>query len=372
MQKHIVMIIANSPNPSYFNWFAELNNKTKEFKLTYVFLLTENTNMADVYKANDVDVRWYKFNYAKSKPLQYLRLTFQLLKLFLKLKPDIVHSNLFDDSLPALFAAKLAVIKKRIITKQDTGFHILYHPKHIKLDKFNNTNSTHIIPTSTETKELIMKYENPDISKVKIISHGMSEAGITKATPEQVAEFKAKYKLENKIVAGTVSRYIELKGYRYIIDAAKIAIQKYPNLHFLFIGTGEQKEELSSLISLNKLENHITLTGRVDFNLIPAAYKSMDLFIHASEVEAFGFVFAEAMFNKVPVISTNVGGARDALKHKESAYITKFKDSEDIAEGIDFMMQSDRKLIAERAYQICRQKFAIEIMWENYKTIYNS
>lgn len=366
------MIIANSPNPSYFNWFAELNNKTKEFKLTYVFLLTQNTNMTEAYKASGVKAIWYPFNYTKSKPLQYLRLTFQLLKLFLKIKPDIVHTNLFDDSLPGLLAARLAGVKKRIITKQDTGFHILYHPKHIKLDIFNNTNATHIIPTSTETKELILKYENPDASKVRVISHGMSEAGITNATSEQVAEFKTKFGLTNKIVIGSVSRYIELKGYRYIIGAAKIAVQKYPNLHFLFIGTGEQKNELELLISLNKLGNHITLTGRIDFNLISAAYKSMEVFIHASEVEAFGFVFAEAMFNKVPVISTKVGAVRDALTHKENAYITKFKDPEDIAAGIDFMMQNDRKLIASKAYEICRKKFAIEIMWENYKTIYNS
>ncbi len=372
MPKHVILIIANSPNPSYFSSFAELNKKSKEFKLTYIFLLTENTNKSEDFKLNGVDVHWFRFNYAKSKPFQYLRLTFQLLKLFLKLKPDIVHSNLFDDSLPALFAAKLAGVKKRIITKQDTGYHILYHPKYIKLDKFNNSNATHIIPTSSETKELIMHYENPDIAKIRVISHGMSEAGITKSSPEQIETFKTKYHLENKIVLGSVSRYIELKGYRYIIGAAKIAVTKYPNLHFLFIGSGQQKEELSTLISQNKLENHITLTDRIDFNLIPTAYQCMDIFIHASEVEAFGFVFAEAMFNKVPIISTNVGAVRDALTHKENAYVTQFKNSEDIAAGIDFMMQNDRAKIAKKAYAICRDKFSIETMWENYKTIYNS
>ena len=172
-------------------------------------------------------------------------------------------------------------------------------------------------------------------------------------------------------MVGTVSRYIELKGYRYIINAARLAIQKYPNLHFLFIGMGEQQDELSLLVSHNKLENHITITGKIDFELISAAYKSMDIFIHASEIEAFGFVFAEAMFNKVPIISTRVGAVRDALTHKENAYVTKFKDPEDIAAGIDFMMQANRKEIAEKAYAICCEKFAIEKMWENYKAIYN-
>lgn len=372
MQKHIVMIIANSPNPSYFNWFAELNNRTKEFRLTYIFLLTANTTMAETFKANGVDVHWLHFDYTKHKPLQFITLAIRLFFKFRKLKPDVVHTNLFDDSLPALFAAKLAKVKTRVVTKQDTGYHILYHPKYIRMDKFINSNATHIIPTSIETKELILKYENPDVSKIKIISHGMSETGITKATPQQIAEFKNKFSLENKIVAGSVSRYIELKGYRYIIQAAKTAIKKYPDLHFVFIGSGQQKEELTLLIRLHKLEKHVTLTDRIDFSLIPAAYQSMDIFIHASEVEAFGFVFAEAMFNKVPIISTNVGAVRDALTHKENAYITKFKDPDDIVAGIDFMMQNDRKKIAEKAYTICKERFSIETMWENYKTIYRS
>jgi glycosyltransferase involved in cell wall biosynthesis len=366
------MIIANSPNPSYFKWFAQLNAKEKLFRLTYVFLLTENTHMEEAFKADGVDVRWFYFNYTKSKYLQFIRLTFQLRNLFRELKPDVVQTNLFDDSLPGLLAAKLAGVKKRVVTKQDTGYHILYHPHYIRLDKFINSNATHILPTSIETKELIMKFEAPPESKVTIVNHGMSEEGITRTTPEKIAEFKKKYKLENKIVIGSVSRYIELKGYRYIIAAAKIAVQKYPNIHFIFIGTGQQKEELEALVLQNKLDNHITLTGRIDFDQIPTAYQCMDIFIHASEVEAFGFVFAEAMFNKVPIISTNVGAVRDAMTNRENVFVTKFKDPESIAEGIDFMMNTDRKAIAEKAYKLCREKFSIEKMWDNYKKLFNS
>lgn len=366
------MIIANSPNPSYFKWFAELNSKEKQFKFTYVFLLAENTHMAEIFKSYGVDVRWYFFDYAKPKPIQFFRLTFQLWRLFIKLKPDVVQTNLFDDSLPGLFAARMAGIKKRIVTKQDTGYHILYQPRYIKLDKFINSNATHILPTSIETKELIMLHENPPVEKVKIFNHGMSEEGITKTTPQQVTEFKNKYKLENKIVIGSVSRFVELKGYRYIISAAKLAVKKHPNLHFIFIGSGQQKEELEALITQNKLEEYITLTGRIDFDLIPAAYQAMDIFIHASEVEAFGFVFAEAMFNKVPIISTKVGAVRDALTHKENVYITKFKDPEDIAAGIEFMLNTNRKEIADKAYVLCRERFSIEKMWGNYKNLFNS
>jgi glycosyltransferase involved in cell wall biosynthesis len=368
--KHVLLIIANSPNPSYFNWFAEINAKEKAVKFTYVFLCIDKPALIEKVKAEGVDSYWYYFNYAKSKPLQYVTLLFKLLFLFKRIKPDVVHTNLFDDSLPALLAARMAGVKNRIITKQDTGYHILYHPGYIALDKFNNRNAKHIIPTSQETRALILKYEKPDSKKVQIIHHGISEEKITKASPEQIQEFKKKYSLENKFVLGSVSRYIELKGYRYIIGAAGIIVKKHPDVHFLFVGDGQQREELQRLIDDNGLSDHITLTGKIDFSLVPVAYKCMDVFIHASEVEAFGFVFAEAIFNKVPIISTRVGAVRDELNHKENVFITEFKDPSSIAEGIEFMMSADRKLIAERALKIAKDKFAIEIMWNNYKKLY--
>ena len=51
---------------------------------------------------------------------------------------------------------------------------------------------------------------------------------------------------------------------------------------------------------------------------------------------------------------------------------TDARGDESIAEGIDFMMNTDRKAIAEKAYKLCREKFSIEKMWDNYKKLFNS
>jgi len=319
----------------------------------------------------EVNSFWFPFDYTKKKPFQYLRLVWQLFSLFRKIKPDAVHTNLFDDSLSGIFAAKLAGVKNRILTKQDTGFHILYQTSMIKFDRFNNRNATHIVPTSNDTKELILKHESPATDKVTVIPHGMSEKMVTRSTNQQKNDFLSKYNLQNKTVIGSVGRYIEIMGYRYIIEAAKLCVQKNSLLHFLFIGDGPQKEELENLIREHNLQKYITLTGRIDFDLIPAAYQCMDIFVHSAEAEPFGFVFPEAMFNKVPVVSTAVGAVKDGLTHKVNAYITKFKDPEDIASGIEFMLHHDRKEIAEKAYLVCREKYTVERMWNDYKKLYS-
>ena len=371
MPKHVVMIIANSPNPSYFSWFAEINKKEKVFIFTYIFLSTEKPDQI-INKVAEMGVasHWYYFNYAKRKHLQYILVCFKLFSLFRKIKPDVVQTNLFDDSLMGLFAAKLAGVKKRVLTKQDTGFHIRYAAKGIKYDKFNNRNATDIIPVSEESYELIMKYEKPDVKKVKIIHHGVDKDFIDSSTKEQVELLKTKFNLHNKIVIGTVARYVELKGYREIVGAAAISCKKHSNIIFIGVGWGEQINELNDLIKTHKLENTFLLPGRVEYDLIPAFYKCLDIYIHASHYEPFGFVIAEAMFSKVPIISTPVGAARDVLVHTESGYIAKINDPADIAAGITYMLEHNKKEIAERAYEIAKKQFAKEVMWNNYKALF--
>jgi glycosyltransferase involved in cell wall biosynthesis len=371
MAKHVVMIIANSPNPSYFSWFAEKNIKEKDFKFTYIFLSNEKPNaIINKVAALGVTSLWYYFNYAQKKHLQYIKLCIKLFFLFRKIKPDVVQTNLFDDSLIGLFAAKLAGVKKRVMTKQDTGFHLRYAPKGIRFDIFNNWNATDIIPVSQETYELIMEHEKPNLKKVKIIHHGVDQDFINSATKEQIESLKTKFNLHNKIVIGTVARYVELKGYLEIIKAAAIINKTYNDIIFLGVGWGEQKTELDSLIQTLGLENKFLLPGRVEFDLIPAFYKCCDIYVHASHYEPFGFVIAEAMFSKVPIVSTPVGASRDCLVHKQSAYITRIMDPEDIAAGITFMLENNRQEIAERAYVIAKENFSKEVMWNNYKKLF--
>lgn len=370
--KHVVMIIANSPNPSYFRWFAELNHKEKACKLSFVFLHTEVPELASIVKAYGVESHTLYFNTYKSKPLQYIKMLFKLFFLFKKIKPDVVQTNLFDDTLPAILAAKLAGIPKRIITKQDTGFHVNYAPWVVKYDKFNNANATHLIACSEESKEFILKHENGDIKKITLIHHGVDEQFITSASDSQINEVKKRFDLEGKIVVGTVARYIPLKGYADLIDAAEKLVPKYPDMVFLGVGYGAQLDELKQIIQSKKLEKSFILTDLLDYELMPAVYRCLNIYVHAAKIEPFGFVIAEAMFNKVPIVTTQVGAARDVLKHKESAYLITYNSPQEIADGIEYILNNRSNKIEDKAYSLAVRNFSRETMWTNYKNLYLS
>jgi glycosyltransferase involved in cell wall biosynthesis len=367
------MIIANSPNPSYFSWFAELNAREKGFDFTYIFLTTQKPDLIERLKPFEVEGLWYYFNYKSSKYLQYLKLLFKLFFLFRKTKPDVVQTNLFDDSLVALFAARLAGVKKRVITKQDTGFHITYYPKYILFDKFNNLNATHILPVSQESEELILKYEKPDVKKIRIVHHAVDENKIVLSNPVIVEELKNKYNLHGKIVIGTVSRYVTLKGYLELIQAVKILKTQFPNIRFLGAGWGPDKEKIIEAINKEGLGSEFILTDRISFDAMPSFYRCLSVYVHAAYYEPFGFVFAEAMFNKIPIVSTRVGAVRDVLTQGESCCFTEFNDPQQLADGITLLLNEPdlKQKIADNAYTIAKNKFSKEIMWNNYKSIFS-
>jgi len=72
-------------------------------------------------------------------------------------------------------------------------------------------------------------------------------------------------------------------------------------------------------------------------------YNAADVFIAPSLAEAFGYVVMEALSCGTPVVGFNVGGIPDMISHKENGYLAKYKDAEDITEGIKFCLQNKLK-----------------------------
>jgi glycosyltransferase involved in cell wall biosynthesis len=367
---HIVHVMADvSTTVPYFNWYAEESHNHPDLKLSFIALTPIRPQMLDDMKERNCDCYWLKYDPRKRKK-SLLGLIPQLIRLFKKIRPTIVHTHLFDDSLPSLVAARLAGVKIRVITKGDVGFHYFFTPKWVVLDRFNNWNATHIIALSEESKAFIIKKEKAAIRKITLIHHGIPIAKSTAQSEIKKKELITKFHLRDKIIIGTVSRLIEWKGYRQIIDAVEIVSEKFPNVKFLFIGEGEQKEELLQLIKEKKLGEFILFTQWVERDYIPSLYQIMDIYLHAASFEPFGFALAEAMMNGVPLVSTKTGAALDSIEHLVSGYLVD-KTGEDIAKGIFYLLEHDRQKIGTAARLKATQLYPFERMWKNHLLLYS-
>ncbi|PKP49340.1 MAG: hypothetical protein CVT95_03465 [Bacteroidetes bacterium HGW-Bacteroidetes-12] len=365
---HIIFIISNETSVPYFKWFAEKAAQQTVHKFSFVTLYTSTPKMIEDVGKYGWQCYWFKYNHQNRKT-GMISTFFQLYKLFKKLQPDVVHTHLFDDSLPGLMAARLAGVKKRVITKQDTTFHYFYAPKWVVADKFNNRNATHIVPVSKEAEKFIIEKENAPVEKITMIHHGIPPELFTQQSEAYKKELINRYHLEGKKVIGTVARLIEWKGYRYIIEAIPDVVKKYPNAIFLFVGQGDQQTELEVLAKELNVLQYIVFTGWIDRDYIPSLYSLLDVYAHAANFEPFGFVIPEAMMNAAPIVSTPTGSALDAIKYKENGYLVNYKDASSMADGICYALEHGAAF-KEKGQKTALEMYNFERMWNSYINLY--
>ncbi|MDD5634840.1 MAG: glycosyltransferase family 4 protein, partial [Candidatus Omnitrophica bacterium] len=116
---------------------------------------------------------------------------------------------------------------------------------------------------------------------------------------------------QDGILIGSVGRFIEIKGYGYLISAAGKVAAKNDKAYFLIAGDGPLVNEYRRMINLKKLEKR--------FFILPwqenaaSIIKEFDIFVLPSLNEGMGRVLAEAMYLGKPVIGTRVGGVPSVI-----------------------------------------------------------
>ena len=100
-----------------------------------------------------------------------------------------------------------------------------------------------------------------------------------------------------------VGRINALKNIYLIVDSLKILKDKGYTFKMLFIGSGQDKENLEQYVQRHSLENNIIIAGRVeDRQDIIYAYARADLFLFPSLYDANSLVQIEAASQKTPTL----------------------------------------------------------------------
>jgi len=171
-------------------------------------------------------------------------------------------------------------------------------------------------------------------------------------------------------VVGTIANFYSNKGLIYLIEAAKEALTLLPNTKFVIIGDGPGRRKITSLIESYKLENSIFLLGIIEK---AAKYlKAFDIFVLPSVKEGLSYTLIEAVSAGLPIITTNVGGSSEIVKHKKNGILVPPKQFNILAENIVNLIQnsSSRKLFIKNN-MLEANRFDLKQMIAETKIIYN-
>jgi N-acetylgalactosamine-N,N'-diacetylbacillosaminyl-diphospho-undecaprenol 4-alpha-N-acetylgalactosaminyltransferase len=172
----------------------------------------------------------------------------------------------------------------------------------------------------------------------EVINNPYDIKKIRELKDEEVKDFNFR---KDKLYLISVGRLIKLKRNNDLIEALNLLDKKY---EILFVGHGEEKDNLEKLAKELNLERRVHFIGQVNN---PYKYiAKCDFFINCSESEGFPNVLVEAMICGVPVISSDcVSGPREILAPDTDISFKLEKDFEVAENGLLFPVGDVKSLV---------------------------
>ena len=100
-------------------------------------------------------------------------------------------------------------------------------------------------------------------------------------------------------------------------------------------------------------------------------YSAVDILVVPSRKEAFGQTASEAQACGTPVAAFKIGGLSDIVKHKHTGYLAEPFDTEDLAEGIKWILShSTSEGLSKAARERALQNFSYEVVSLQYQELY--
>lgn len=232
--------------------------------------------------------------------------------------------------------------------------------------KFSCWVADRVITISEQTKKDIIEFYGIEEQKINVVYQSCNNLFKQISSEKEKSTIKAKYKLpENFLLyVGTIE---ERKNLLNIVKALKLSKIDIP---LVAIGRKTKYYNLvKSYIDTENLKN-ILFIDEVNVEDLPAIYQLADLFIYPSVFEGFGIPILEALYSKVPVI-TSKGGCFSEVGGPSSVYVDP-SDIEEISEAISYVL--GRKKVQEEMKEqgyLHAQKFSDQNAAQSIMNIFN-
>ncbi len=158
---------------------------------------------------------------------------------------------------------------------------------------------------------------------------------------------KVKFRRRKKIFrVGFSGELRKKKGMENLLEALKILKDRNFKFKFLLVGDVRKKEKEAFLVFLKKfgLKDNIQITGFLKGENYVKSLLDINLYLHPSLRDGMPNGIIEAMYYKIPVVGTKVGGILDLLKDGRGIFVP-YSDSEKLAAQIMKFAKNKEKYI---------------------------
>ena len=290
----------------------------------------------------------------KRKPslfMDFLALV-KLIYLFIKIKPDIVHSIMPKSGLLAAIAGFITRVPIRIHTftgqvwATQTGLKKLLY---LKLDGLVNSLNTICLADSysqsifLKQHKIAYKGDNlPVLNKGSVCGVDFDEVDktLSRENINNIQSLKSKYKInKDDFVYTYIARKTKDKGAIDILKAFEKVCNdnQDKNLKLFFIGPDEEEINISNFLKINidkvinigSVDNHLQFIFLTNVLCLPS-YR-----------EGFGSIIIDAAAMKVPSLGYDIPGLQDSISNNITGILSKKGDIKSFSENMYRLFADD-------------------------------
>jgi glycosyltransferase involved in cell wall biosynthesis len=190
------------------------------------------------------------------------------------------------------------------------------------------------IAVSKSTADFVINARQLPPDKVKVVYLGVPlEEFSRRRGAEEIEGARRELGIKpGEFAVGTVTRLHESKGNSYLVDAARLVLDRKPNARFFLIGEGPLRADLEAQAQRLGLGDRFVFGGFArDVARVVSAF---DLSVFPSLWEGTPLTVFEALAMGKTILATDADGLLDVLRNHHDALIVPKRDAKALADGI--------------------------------------
>lgn len=300
----------------------------------------------------------------------------RLIKLIRQLKPELIQGWLYHGSLAGQLGALASSGKIPVLWSIHFSVYSLSFEKRltalvVRICSLFSRLAAGIIFVS-RTSQAQHEKLGYKLDKSFVLPNGI-DVGVFAPSEEAKASVRRELNIpQDTVLIGNISRYHPMKDHENFLRAARLIVEKYPEVRFLLAGRelDEQNQALRGLIRDNGLEAHMHLLGeRTDIVQLVA---SLDIFCLSSAYgESFPLIVGEAMASGVPSVVTDVGDSAWMLSN--TGRVVPPRDAKALAAACEELLElgrEGRKALGAAARNRVIELFSLGTVVAEYEDLY--
>lgn len=285
---------------------------------------------------------------------------------------DLLHAHQYTPWFYGMLGAVGGFSRPRtLFTEHGRHYPDLRRPKRVAFNRALLPFADGLVAVSGFVRDCLVENEGLPRRRVRVVYNGIDAASFGVAV-DRAAVRRSQGLGDDDPVVGIAARFAPVKDHATLVRAFAEVVREMPRAKLALAGDGETRADIERLArELGVAESCRFLGVRRD---VPALLASWDAFTLSSLSEGTSVTLLEAMATGLPVAATRVGGNPEIVEEGVTGLLAPRGDAPALGRAILEILGDPARArrFGEAGRARARERFAIERMTEDYRSIYRS